>query len=244
MKRFLLICLIPLLWACEKNEAPLWTGATEIGTFKSGVFAADAGWTGRITEAVVDAPTEDYERILLHFDMLRPNAGGSFDLRLTGWVKPLTKPGLLKSAADPDDIGSDPITLVNGWFAGGYINMELRFTASKNTKVTHFINLVLDDVSPKNPEEPDTLRFRLHHNGYGDVFYPTDPKGSNAADYVTGTAWFCVPSNVFLPEGTDEMPIKITWPWYETDDQGLYTDRLKDFSRKGTLKRYPAKLAK
>ncbi len=232
MRRLLLLTALLTLGACAKYEGPIWSGAMELGTLRGDVFQADAGWTGRITESPVEGPREDLDRVLLHFDLLRSTGEGRYDIRLTGWSKPLTKPGLRRSTADPDAIGSDPIMLVNGWFSGGYINMEVCITAMPKSKTTHFLNLVLEDVDAPG----DTLRFRLHHNGYGEVFVPTDPKGTGLENYAFGNAYFCVPYAEFLPEGKDEMPIKITWPWYETDGRG-YTGKIRDISRKGTLRR-------
>lgn len=236
MKRFLplLLALTALCSSCVKEGYPLLSNASDIGSLKGAVVTTDAGVVMTITDHVVDLPAEDQNRIVIRFDILRQTGDNRFDIRLNGWTVPLTKEGLRKSAVtDPAEIGDDPIALESGWFSGGYLNMELTLSVKRNSETRHLLNLVFDDT-----DAADTLRFRVRHNGFGEVLLPP-VTAVDAAMYDFGRAMFCVPMNGFLPDGKDEMPVKITWSWYEILD-GQYTGGRKEYSRKGVYHRFPA----
>ena len=235
MKRILpLLLALTALLSCVKEGYPLLSNTSDIGSLKGRVVTTDGGLELTVTEQNVDLPEGDQDRIFVRFDVLRKTGDRSCDIRLNGWTVPLNKAGLRKSdITDPAQVGDDPIYMESGWFSGGYLNMELVLPILRGSETKHLLNLVFDDAN-----SADTLRFRIHHNGFGEVFLPPLPE-AEAAKYDFGQAMFCVQMNGFLPADKDEMPVKITWPWYETDSQG-YTGAMKDISRKGTYHRFTA----
>ena len=117
-----------------------------------------------------------------------------------------------------DSIGNDPINVREAWFGGKYLNVEFNLPVKGDSKISHMINLVREDVTLHQ----DTVYLTLRHNAYGD-------RPSTAGVRSRGENFFWVWGNVsfdltdILPEGKTSVPVKLIWEAYKGNTQTTET---------------------
>lgn len=124
----------------------------------------------------------------------------TYTIYLRTIMKVLTKSPVSLSLLTPEEtenIGDDPVNLVEAWFGRGYLNINFELFRN-NPTVLHFINLVYDDAGSSD----DQLVFELRHNAFNDL----------ASIYSFEIVSFDISS--LLPEDKSKINIVIKWVDY------------------------------
>lgn len=232
MKRILLPALLLILAVACQKDYMMATSLQEMGSFDGKVFVSDRGIKFNIVSDESETPLKDAaERVFVKFDIMRPNSDG-YDIVVRSWLIPLVKDWRKRSSlTQDDDFGNDPIRVNGGWIGGGYMNMEVVIYFLPESETRHLVNLVLEDTPP----DPDTLRFTMMHNAYGEVPSPQSLKEEDPeVKYSRGVSTVCFPTEGMIPADKEEMPFKISSTWYAVDDDGNYL--LKEQSTVGMLR--------
>lgn len=185
-----------LLPSCAKDAAVPVSDVTTAGFVREAALVDDTGQIFNICEDSSDAGLNDGDRVIATFDILRKNTDGSYDISITDAVKPLCK-----AAVEESDIeGDDPISIDNGWISGTYLNLRMHLILKNSSSTVHRLELVR-----YSPGETDTLRLRLRHDAYGDVF----DGSQNPSGFVAGTTWASFDLKELIPSGKKEIPVTI-----------------------------------
>lgn len=217
--------------SCKKDDTILYNFTTT-GNVVDGQFISDDGDLFIVTDRTCTGSFEGMERAMISCDILRKNGPNSYDIRLNGIVRMLVKDAVQASTADESAIGNDPISLETGWFSGGYMNIHGLITYKKDSETMHFINLVYDDIN----SGADTLRFTLRHNGYGEIYGAPEMKNDELA---LGRVCASFPLEKYIPAGVESIPVKVSWTWYKTNDEGQLITDTETWSIKGILSTRP-----
>ncbi len=212
VKHFIFIFLSFLLISCSKEDSPIASGAVASGFVRSGAILTDEGISLRI-EGTADYATgkelPEGERIIASFDVLGKDDDTHFGILLRSFALPLCKDLVPYSdIAAADTLGHDPITVMDGWYSGGYMNLHLEFSFRGDSKDMHLVNLVYDDSLPVS----DTLRMTLRHNGHGEG--ATCPDYNSYNGYSYGAFYASFPVSGLIPAGKSTLPVKITSSWF------------------------------
>ncbi len=224
--RFLLATLAPVLVlaACVNGDDSLdrsWVSYGVIkGTSDNFYILRDDG--ARLEVAVNKIPQvqcSDGERVMVSYNILGTDGTDvhppTYNIRLKGIYSILSKYPIERAFidADPekraDSIGNDAINVLDAWFGGDYLNLNLGILRT-NASHEHMVNLVHEYGSdvPGN----DTLYLTLCHNGY-DPAYKCDLLSRVSFDIAD-----CIPA------GKTSVPVKLTWTdyWGTRWDSGTF----------------------
>lgn len=232
LKSILAALIILSAISCSKDNV-ITRNTLDIGAVVSPTkFVTDAGLVMNIVENNSGQEISIHERAILLFDVLRQRSGSEYDIRVLEINKPLMKDIARSSSADQGAMGNDPIFLRSGWFSGGYINIEFLIKVIKGSSTKHVINMVYEEEA----DNADTLHFTLRHNGLGDVIDFNRPIGEQV-EFVDGRSYATFPIRDFLPASRDEMPVAISYSWYDYQADGSLPGKVKSFRRTGVLRR-------
>lgn len=195
-KVFAIMAAALLLPSCAKDAAVPVGDVTTAGFVREAALVDDMGQIFNICEDSSDAGLNDGDRVIATFDILRKNTDGSYDISITDAVKPLCK-----AAVEESDIqGDDPIIIDRGWISGTYLNLSMYLILKHSSATVHRLELVRD-----RQDGSDTLRLRLRHDAYGDVFDGSqDPSA-----FVAGTTYASFDLESLVPSGRKEVPVSI-----------------------------------
>ncbi len=223
-----------MVLACSKedSDATLAYNITATGSIRGNNFTDDNGIVYQISENATGGVIADSDRTLAYFDLLEKLSENNYKIRVNYIYSPLCKDAVVRSNASEDALAEDPLYIMEGWISGGYVNLMFEFTYKGNSSTRHLINLVYDDSQPS-----DTLRFNFTHNGYGEGF--AGEGNLNGLSSATSFACFDISAltDDLFPDGFDEVPVKISAPWYLVDDNGSYTGETTDIVTYGVLKK-------
>ncbi len=212
--------------SCEKDST-IFYNETTMGNIVDGMFISDYGIGYNVVEQTCLGKLDTMKRALITCDILAGNDEGTYDIRLKEIASVLTKEPVFKSGiADDEVLGNDAIIVRYAWFSKNYLNIGFDFTFLKGSSRKHLVNLVYDDVRSM---DADTLYFTLRHNGYGEVYGKTD-------NFSSGRGYASFPVGILIPEDKKEMPVRISYPWYKTED-GHYVPETEVSSTTGIYRR-------
>lgn len=160
---------------------------------------------GAITEDDIE---EADDRIRFNYSIISQSYSDSrrYKVRLHQFYPLLVKDVVRLSEYDEEEeaeFGKDPIKIVAAWFGGGYVNIEFEFEHNASSNITHYVNLVLDDVSVTSDNKVMLL---LKHNLNGD----------NGKDIAKGIASFDFEDIDEM--GQDNLTVGLSWRWYHEND--------------------------
>lgn len=199
MKRFSCLLLVVLLAACAREEY-LVRGQQAAGDVSGADIVTDEGIRFRVLEQTCEGKLDTMSRVFITCDILRKNAGNSYDIRLTRLRQPLVKDARRVSSLEEGEVLSvDPVGIDNAWLGGGYLNMHFSVAMDPEHPTVHKINLLWDDTAPA-----DTIRLTLCHD---------DQLPPAAADAVLtkGQGSACFPLSSFTPPGGEKLPVTLSW---------------------------------
>lgn len=120
----------------------------------------------------------NYSRIMMLIEIISENKTGEHNLyeaRVVDYQKVLTKEPILESfiaeneAHRRDSIGNDFISIYKAEIEANYLNIIFTIHTGES-KVSHFINLVIDDSKEFVIENGEmVINAEIHHNAYGDL---------------------------------------------------------------------------
>ncbi len=227
---FALVGLATLLVSansCKKDTTIRYSNET-MGNVVNGIYTTDQGNIFNIVEQGCPGKIDTMKRVYTVSDVIRKTAEGEeneYDIRLHYIIEPLDKPMVIKSEAteeELEEIGDDPIDLVRGWFSGGYINIIFQTEFKKDSKVKHFINLVVDD----SKTEDGKLFLELRHNAYGET---NAGLSSSNRDIIIGSSLATFPISNIVPDDVDEVDVYISYSWFED----IYSNKVEEKTIKG-----------
>jgi hypothetical protein len=178
----------------------------------------DRGNTLIVTKSETNQEIEEGKRVMANFEILsdKAKAQKEYEVKVNGFYYLLSKPLVRESfilqdeAVRRDSIGNDPFTAIYAWFGGDYFNINFETFFDEFSNKTHLINLVYNDVrvSPDMLYSlPDTLYLTLHHNAYGEV-------PGHSTYLRKGLARCSFKLSDLLPDGVNEIPVKLMWKEY------------------------------
>lgn len=114
--------------------------------------------------------------------------------------KPVIKESFIRENQEhrQDSIGDDLIMVKKMWFGGRFLNIEFEYLRKNMSEEPHMINLVWDDLS----EDDETINLTLRHNAYGEL-----------SDLVTNYGFCSFPLSMLVPEGENEVNIRLKYNW-------------------------------
>lgn len=205
MKRTLFyLTILVILSSCSKfiDEEQIYVSYGNIGLDGSTWFIhTDYGNRLNITnDESVDFVFSEGTRVIAYYEVEGIPVDTTYNIWLRSIMKVLTKSPVSLSLLTPEqieDIGDDPVNLIEAWYGRGYLNINFELFRNEPT-ISHFINLVFDDTE-SNDEQ---LVFELRHNAYNDL----------ASIYSFGRASFDI--STLLPEDITEIEVVIKWVDY------------------------------
>lgn len=225
------IAVLSVACACSRQELdlPIAVNVTMTGSISGDTFTDDQGLDYRMTGTAEGVSLTDMDRALVTVNVIGKISDKEYSAYLLSLYKPLCKKVAMLSAATDEMLREDPVLIDTGWISGGYVNLGITFSRLKESDTAHQIELILDDSTAGD----GTLRFTLHHNGFGEGF--ADEGNRSSYDDVAGFVCFNVSG--LLPDGIDSMPVSITAPWYETVGDDIRTGNVIEIVTKGRLSR-------
>lgn len=129
----------------------------------------DTGKTGFPSETYVPAyQPKERQRILIAYRMLeKAPEGYDYGLRIYDIEEVLTKEVIQMTAENAEEIGDDPIDIVDAWVSGGYCNIRFRFVTNGSER--HLLNLVDNLLTPDNNPEAGYTDLWFRQNAFGDT---------------------------------------------------------------------------
>jgi len=218
--------LLAGLSSCKKDSTILYNDQTMGNVISSGKLLTDTGLTYDIVEQTCDGLIDTLDRVLVVCDILRKVSSSEYEVRLNKFYRVLYKSPIPLSEVDDETVGNDPILPSTSWISGGCVNMLTAISFVSTTATRHFVNLVYDDVQSTS----DTLRFKLRHNGFGEVYGQYTP----TEDVTIGSTYVSFPISSYMPSGKSSVVVKVFYDWYKTVDGAITTDTQESFVT-GTL---------
>lgn len=135
-----------------------------------------------------------------------------------------------------EELGNDQLKVTTASFSGRYINVSFEFAGSYYPPTPHFINVVHDDIEVVDGTAVITMR----HNGYDDV-----PSDESQSGYCLHPGFVSFDISSLLPEGEDEVEVKLVWYEYGSMDNGeqesesdtkITTDSVRNEDESGDVK--------
>lgn len=181
-----------------------------IGNIINGVFVSDEGLTYNVTEQTCEGRIDTMKRAFIVCDVLEKTSGkdNAFNIRLRDLHSVLVKDVLYSDKVEEDVIGTNPISLTNGWVSKGYLNIYFHFTYFAESTKKHFINLVVD----KEKSTENNIVLELRHNGYGETLDKASDGDLRRVKVGQGYASFKIDD--IIPEGMDKITATINWVWH------------------------------
>ena len=216
-----------VLSGCSRDDTIMY-GAISMGTADSGTIVTDEGMTLKVVENPCEGNISEKRRVHVIYDILRKEGPARYQVRLNRILNVLTKDAIVAGSVPEEELGDDPIHISSAWESGSYINLLIALAVVKDSSVKHLVNLVLDD-----PSATDTLRFTLRHNAYGE--YYRSPQLKEGAEISTVASYASFPANKLVPPGKDRMPVKISWTWYDNNEDGALSETTRTYTLKGII---------
>lgn len=204
--------------SCQLDDTLYYNNMT-MGNVVDGRFVSDQGNIFNVVEQKCAGNLQDEKRIIVLCDVLNETEGAAdeYDVRLNQYAKVLEKNAVEAAEATEGEIAvQDPIQIEELWFSGGYINMQIRFLAKKDSKTKHLVNLVYS----KNEEGKYVMNFR--HNGFGEVY-----SKENQSDMYFSSGYVSFPLT-FVQE--KEAKFVFSWKWYKSPGTGYDFSEEKEYS--------------
>lgn len=200
MRRIILIITAAaMLTACLDADPFLYRCMTMGYVNPNGSFKADDGNT-YIFEGI--EPTwKAGERLIAIMDVTEAIRDSVYRAKNVSIAYPLYKKPvyIAPGQAVPDTLGLDEITMTNGWYSGGCLNMYNQIKILPDTG-PHIVNLLVES----RQEVPDTLYLTLKHRSDADI-----PEFSALSPYSFYSSF---PIAEYLPE-KDSVVLKLSWFW-------------------------------
>lgn len=200
MKRIIPIAAAAaLLCACLDTEPFLYRCMTMGYVNPNGSFKADDGNT-YIFEGI--EPTwKSGERLIAVMDVTEAIRDSVYRAKNVSIAYPLYKKPVYVPAgqAVPDTLGTDEITMNNGWYSGGCLNMTNQIKIVPDTGPS-IVNLLIETREGVT----DTLYITLKHRSDADI-----PEFAALSPY---TFYSSFPIAQYLPE-KDSVVLNISWFW-------------------------------
>ena len=211
--------------SCQVDDTLYYNNLT-MGNIVDGKFLSDQGNIFNIVEQQCSGNIAKEKRAIVICDVLNETEGATkeYDVRLRQFASVLEKNAILAAEATEEELVEDPIQIVELWFSGGYINMQLMSHIKRENSQKHLINLVYS----KN--EDGKYIITLHHNAYGEVYSP-----ETADQLILSTGGYVSFPLSFIEE--DEATFIFNWKWYETPGAGYDFNRVKTNSFEYNWKR-------
>ena len=212
--------------SCQTDDTLAYNNMT-MGNVVDGRFVSDQGNTFNVVSQICEGRLEDEERALILCDVLNQTkaASNEYDIHLRSFVKVLEKDAVALEEAQEGEIAvKDPIHIDQLWFAGGYLNMLVKFHTNGNSEAKHLVNLVYS----KDEKGAYVLEFR--HNAFGDKMGE-----DNAETIKVSGGYVSFPITKLIKE--DDAKIVLNWKWYKSQDSGYDFKTEDDYEFKYDWKR-------
>lgn len=199
MKKILITLAAALVLASCLDVNPILYRCMIMGYVKpDGTVKGD---DGRIyTFSSLEADWRAGDRVLLLMDVSEQVNDSVYKASSVTYSYPLyKKPVVVENAPVPDSLGTDPIQLINAWYAGGCLNVSAGIQLVPENG-THAINLLID----RTGDPSDTVSLALRHRS------DYEPQSSDILSDYSFYASF--PLRSYLPE-KDSVILKISWVW-------------------------------
>lgn len=202
--------------SCIDNGDILYS-ETVIGNLRGGQFLTDAGLTYIFKEQACDGHIDTLSRIIAVCDVLEKTSETTYNARLRDFAPVAVRSPKLTSQSSDEELGTDAINLVQGWFSSDYLNVLYNIPMVPSSQTYHTIDLAFDDVRSST----DTLYFELRHNGFGEVYDNPEYTGKTAL----ASGYISFPISQYVPGGKSEIPVVLTWDWYVQSGESLLTEK-------------------
>lgn len=212
--------------SCQTDDTLAYNNMT-MGNVVDGRFVSDQGNTFNVVSQICEGRLEDEERALILCDVLNRTkaSNNEYDINLRSFVKVLEKDAVALEEAQEGEIAvKDPIHIDQLWFAGGYLNMLVKFHTNGNSEAKHLVNLVYS----KDEKGAYVLEFR--HNAFGDKMGE-----DNAETIKVSGGYVSFPITKLIKE--NDAKIVLNWKWYKSQDSGYDFKTEDDYEFKYDWKR-------
>jgi len=197
---FALAAILLLLSSCKKDEV-IYRSVFFSGFVDGRTITTDDGFTLHITGETTMDTVKVNRHVFAICDILKTNSDKEYEVFVSSWVQPLTKPSVKKSSLDPSNpLADDPLAVNAAWSCGDYLNLELALPYYGAT--THILTMVEDDTA----DHGDTLCLRMYHNG--GTYSGSDL--AIASSHVR--AYYSLPMESLVPAG-DTVVVHLSWTY-------------------------------
>ena len=201
--------------SCQKDDTLYYSNVT-MGNIVNGAFISDQGNRFNIKEQTCTGILDTVKRAMIVCDVLSKTGEATYDIRLNGFSSVLTK-AIVNSTAvtDPEILTEDPLMVYEMWYAGGYINMLLRFHLPKSSTKQHMVNLVYSS------SEAGKYTFSLRHNAFGESVTAND------TDIIVAQSYVSFPISSVIKE--DKASITLNWKWFKANGY-IWANEINEYS--------------
>lgn len=201
MKRILAIFVtLAALTACLDIDPFLYRCLTMGFVKDDGSFRADDGRIYTFTDFMPEWKSGD--RVVVIMDVTSAVNDSVYKATNVSYVYPLFKKPVVVNAgsSEPDTLGVDDIRMIDGWYAGGYLNMsaQIKMVDGKGPEI---VNLMVDNSTAPSV---DTLRLVLRHRSDHEL-----QPGEVRSDY---SFYASFPIREYIA-AKDSVVLKISWKW-------------------------------
>lgn len=190
--------------SCQKDDTLAYNNMT-MGNIVDGRFVSDQGNIFNIVDQRCTGSLGEVSRAMVLCDVLNATKGAEneYDIRLTSFAPVLTKDAVPQENAVEGEIAvEDNIHIEQLWFAGGYMNMLIKYPAKTGSTQKHLVNLVY------SRDEDGKYVMTLRHNAFGEVW-----SEGEASQMLLAGAYVSFPvADLFAG---DTASIVLGWKWYE-----------------------------
>ena len=203
MKRILAIAAVCCaLVSCSKYTPFLYRIVTMGFTRSDATLLADDGRVYSFTEGAKPEWGEG-TRVMAIMDVRSELTDSTRLASMVSWTAPLYKqPVVVTKDPLPDTLGTDGIAMLDGWYAGGCLNMLNRISVVKGTG-THVVNLLAD----RRRDSSDTLYLELRHRS---DYTPAENEVESNYDFYSS-----FPIKELVRE-LDSAVLALSWRWKDT----------------------------
>lgn len=195
-----------------------YTGYTYANVTSPTQFTTDDGVVLTVSEDQTDTKWATERRVYIGYTI-----GNIVDkaapIKLFFYAPVEIKHMLVKSTADQEEYGQDPVMLSSGVLTGTsdnrLFNIEAYYTCTKDTKVQHTVDLVFDDEKSKD----NVIVAELVHNGHNDTYDNTE---IDAKDIQVVSKYITIYLEEMLPQtDKDNYELSVSYKWYMSQGSGL-----------------------
>lgn len=228
MKRFiiLMVSAIILTVSCKDKETRYYVfQGAEMGTIENAVFTTDNGVRLIVKSAPDGCDINTKRRVMLYYILETEGQQNIYyDISVSAIAETtLVEPQPSENAEETAE--GDPLDIVQGWFSGGYLNVQVMYYVDPEKETPQTFSSC---YTCKKSLSSIAIRRDGQGEGYFSVENPSECH-----------SFICIPMKriwddfcYFLNEGGDvihipddrTMPVSLNWKWYADSDGNLLSD--------------------